>query len=87
MQPMVYSVAFAQMGARMSEEKPTERAFDPKVISRLAHVLWRIQNEERIKSASQKENVDAWQREKPPFLDQARKIVRMAKSIDMIAKD
>lgn len=71
----------------MLEEKRAERAFDPKVISRIAHVLWRIENDEVIRRSSQQENVETWQRDKAPFLEKARKILRMAQTIEITAKD
>ena len=59
---------------------------DPKVVSRLGHVLWRIENEAEIKASTKQQNVEAWQRQKAPHLEKARKIVRMTKDLEFIAK-
>lgn len=69
------------------DPEPAGRQFDPKVISRIAHVLWRIENETVIKRSSKEDNVDAWKRDKAPYLDEARKILRLAKTIEITAKD
>lgn len=69
----------------MSEVASKE--LDPLVISRLAHVLWRIENAATIKSASKEQRIAAWNRDKLPHLEKARKIVRMADSVEFVAKD
>ena len=64
-----------------------EVALDPKVVSRIAHVLWRIENDAIIKRSTKEQNVLAWNKDKRPFLEKARMIVRMASNIEMVAVD
>ena len=70
----------------MLDRKKDAARIDPKVVSRLAHVLWRIENEAKIKSSTKEQNVAAWQQQKTPHLEKARKIVRMSKDLEFVAR-
>ena len=74
-------------GFSMSKARLVEPKIDPKVVSRLGHVLWRIDNEAAIKQRSREENVANWQQQKQPFLAKAREIVRLATTLELIAPD
>jgi hypothetical protein len=63
-----------------------KKELDPMVVSRLAHVLWRIENAAAIKNATREQRIASWNREKLPHLEKARKIVRMADTVEFIAK-
>ena len=70
----------------MLDGKKDAAILDPKVVSRLAHVLWRIENEAEIKASTKQQNVEAWQRQKAPHLEKARQIVRMSKDLEFVAR-
>lgn len=63
-----------------------DHEIDQRVVSRIAHVLWRIEKDKFIKNMTKDERIDAWNKEKSPFLVKARMIIRMADTVDFSAK-